>query len=68
MFMLCDAMARELDVKVLGKVPLEEDLSVASDGGTPIVLSKPESKSALCYGDIARQILRQIEEEGKGKG
>ena len=63
---LVDAMARELDVAVLGRVPLEEDLSVASDGGTPIVLSKPESKSALCYSDIGLQILRHIEVEGKG--
>jgi len=63
---LVDAMARELDVKVLGRVPLEEDLSAASDGGTPIVLSNPGSKSALCYSDIARQILRRIEKEGQG--
>ena len=63
---LVDAMASELDVPVLGRVPLEEDLSAASDGGTPILLSKPESKSALCYSDIARQILRLIEEQGKG--
>ena len=65
-FGLVDAMARELNVDVLGRVPLEEDLSVASDGGTPIVLSKPESKSALCYSDIARKLSRHIEEGGKG--
>ena len=61
-----DAMASELDISVLGRVPLEEDLSETSDGGTPIVLSKPQSKSALCYMDIAGKILHHVAIKGNG--
>src|SRR5216117_3138035 len=36
-------LADELDVPLLGKVPLQEELRVASDEGYPLVLDDPDA-------------------------
>ncbi len=54
------ALADELGVSVLGRVPLEAEVVTTSDEGRPIVASKPDSASAKCYKNIAGAILKKL--------
>lgn len=48
--------AHRLGVPFLGAIPLAEDIRVESDGGAPIVVSRPDSASAAAFRDLAAQI------------
>jgi ATP-binding protein involved in chromosome partitioning len=52
--------AVELGVKLLGCVPLEIALREGGDIGVPIVVSHPESKSAIALREIAMQVAAQV--------
>ncbi len=52
--------AEELGVTLLGKVPLEMPVREGGDSGLPIVLSAPESASAIALMDIAKQAAAKI--------
>lgn len=47
------------DVNVIGQVPLDVDAGKASDEGTPIVLSHPNSPASLVIKDIAKQLTHR---------
>ncbi|MHA6344628.1 Mrp/NBP35 family ATP-binding protein [Roseivivax sp. CAU 1761] len=49
--------AAALGVPLLGEIPLHLDIRTASDGGAPIVVSKPESSQARSFRDIARRLV-----------
>ncbi len=49
-------LADDLGVPLLGQVPLDEPLRVASDGGTPLVVSDPGSASARAIAAIAADL------------
>ncbi|WP_170508645.1 Mrp/NBP35 family ATP-binding protein [Ruegeria arenilitoris] len=51
------AEAAELDVPLLGEIPLHLDIRVAADGGAPIVVSKPDSPQAEAFRKIARDLI-----------
>jgi ATP-binding protein involved in chromosome partitioning len=50
-------LADELDVPLLGSVPLEEELRVGSDAGRPLVLDDPDSPAAQALRHVARGIV-----------
>ncbi len=52
--------AAELGVSLLGKVPLEMPVREGGDNGLPIVLSAPESASAIALMDIAKKAAAKI--------
>jgi ATP-binding protein involved in chromosome partitioning len=52
--------ATELQVPLLGRVPLEIDLRIGGDRGVPIVLAQPESASAQALKSIAVAIANKI--------
>lgn len=52
--------AEELGVTLLGKVPLEMPVREGGDAGLPIVLSAPESASAVALMDIAKQVAAKV--------
>ncbi len=52
------AEAEKLDVPLLGSIPLLMDIRTASDDGTPIATSKPESATAATFSDIASKIIQ----------
>ncbi|MGC8713293.1 MAG: P-loop NTPase, partial [Leptodesmis sp.] len=52
--------ARELQVPLLGYVPLEIPLREGGDRGLPIVLSDPDSASAKALVAIAQQIAARV--------
>ena len=49
-------LAEELDVPLLGRVPLTIPLREHADTGTPLVLEQPEDPAARAVIDIARRI------------
>ncbi|MEM8554076.1 MAG: Mrp/NBP35 family ATP-binding protein [Pseudomonadota bacterium] len=55
--------ATKLGVPFLGEVPLHMDIRRNSDGGTPIVVSDPQSEHAMIYGTIADGVLARLDLE-----
>src|SRR3954464_11431670 len=50
-------LADELDVPLLGKIPLGEDVRRASDEGNPIVLQDPDAPASQAFFHAARGII-----------
>jgi ATP-binding protein involved in chromosome partitioning len=51
-----EALAAELDVPLLGTVPLDARVREAADAGTPIVIADPDSAPAQAIAEIAQSI------------
>lgn len=51
------ADAEKFGLPFLGEIPLDIDIRLAGDGGAPIVASKPDSKQAIAFRDIARKLI-----------
>jgi ATP-binding protein involved in chromosome partitioning len=49
-------LAEELEVPLLGRVPLDAALRESSDAGVPLVVGEPDSAPALAISEIARAI------------
>jgi len=50
-------LADELDVPLLGKIPLQEELRVGADEGRPLVLSDPDAPAAQALFHAARGLI-----------
>ncbi len=50
--------ATKLDTPLLGEIPLHIDIRLASDGGAPIVVSKPNVPHAQAFRTIARKMIK----------
>ncbi|MGB0669949.1 MAG: iron-sulfur cluster carrier protein ApbC [Rhodospirillales bacterium] len=50
-----------LSMDFLGEIPLHMDIRETSDGGTPIVIAKPESEHAKAYRAIAETVWTKVE-------
>jgi ATP-binding protein involved in chromosome partitioning len=50
-------LADELDVPLLGKVPLQEELRTGSDEGRPLVLSDPDAPASQAIYHAARGLI-----------
>jgi ATP-binding protein involved in chromosome partitioning len=50
-------LADELEVPLLGKIPLQEELRVASDEGLPLVLEDPDAPAAQALFHAARGMI-----------
>jgi ATP-binding protein involved in chromosome partitioning len=53
------AEAEKLGVPLLAEIPLHLDIRLASDGGAPIVVTKPDSPQAQAFRDVARRMIAQ---------
>ena len=51
------AEAQKNGVALLAEIPLHLDIRLASDGGAPIVVSKPDSAQARAFRDVARRLI-----------
>jgi ATP-binding protein involved in chromosome partitioning len=56
-------LADELDLPLLGKVPLSEDLRVHADSGSPLVSAEPDAPASQAIRDAARGILAATPQE-----
>ena len=54
-----EALANELDVPLLGQVPLVTELREGGDVGRPIVVSDPESEAATVFEEMARLLTEE---------
>jgi ATP-binding protein involved in chromosome partitioning len=52
-------LANDLDVPLLGKVPLAEELREHADAGTPLVIAEPDHPASQAIRDAARGIVAQ---------
>jgi ATP-binding protein involved in chromosome partitioning len=50
-------LADDLDVPLLGKIPLQEELRVAADEGEPLVLSDPDAPASQALFHAARGLI-----------
>jgi ATP-binding protein involved in chromosome partitioning len=56
------AEAERLGCDFLDEVPLDIDIRVTSDGGSPIVVSQPDGEHAKTYRAIAKQVVEKIDQ------
>ena len=54
-------LAAELDVPVLGEIPIEQAAREAGDRGTPVVLAEPDSVSAKAFRAMAEHVVAEVE-------
>lgn len=57
--------AKEMNLEMLGEVPLNIQIRETSDLGKPIILSFPKSEAARIYEKIATKVLTKLQEQGK---
>lgn len=55
-----ESIAKKWGVPLIGKVPLEPAVADCGDGGTPAVLSNPNSESAKVFMQVADAMVRTI--------
>lgn len=53
-------VANEMDLELLGDVPLHIDIRETSDSGKPIVVSQPDNPQTIAYKTIASRILDKL--------
>jgi ATP-binding protein involved in chromosome partitioning len=58
-------MAAELGIDYLGALPLKLSIREQADGGTPTVVSDPQSEVAALYRAVARKVAVKIAERSK---
>jgi ATP-binding protein involved in chromosome partitioning len=56
-------LADELDVPLLGKIPLQEELRVGADEGRPLVLEDPDAPAAQAIYHAARGLIAATPQE-----
>lgn len=51
--------SEKLEIPFLGEIPIDTDIRLKADEGTPIVIAEPETASAKIYREIARKVAAQ---------
>jgi ATP-binding protein involved in chromosome partitioning len=54
------ATAESLGTTLLGQVPLHPEIRAGGDAGRPVVVSRPESRAAQVFREIADTLLRRL--------
>lgn len=57
------ALAQELGLKVLQRIPLDKEITDSCDIGKPIVLSAPENPQAIAYKDLAKNVTEFLQNQ-----
>lgn len=52
-----EKLANRFSTSILGRLPLNLDISTAGDEGVPVVIAKPDSEESLIYKDIAIKLI-----------
>lgn len=55
-----DQLAEDIQVPILGRIPLENEISNCCDDGRPIVVTKPDHRQSLVYKNLATKIVQII--------
>ncbi|CAI9624691.1 unnamed protein product [Staurois parvus] len=60
-------LAVSMGLDILGDIPLHISIRETCDMGKPVVVSAPESREAMAYVSIAKEIMKRISEDGAAK-
>ena len=60
-------LAQELTLPFLGSIPLDADITVQSDKGDPVILSRLDSAAAKAFLDLAENCRKFLNPEESGK-
>ena len=63
-----EKLARELNLPFIGAIPLDADITVQSDKGEPIVLSRPDSTPAKGFLNLAENCHKFLNSRKSGSG
>ncbi len=55
-----EALATKYDANYLGSVPMEADVRIGGDSGSPIVIAHPDSAAAAAINEIARKVAARV--------
>lgn len=55
-----DELSQDIDVPIIGRIPLENEIADCSDNGTPIVITNPEHRQSVIYKDLATKIVQFV--------
>ena len=55
------SLAAELDVPLMGQIPLESAVAQAGDEGLPVVAARPDSQAALALRSVAGRIIAAVD-------
>lgn len=55
-----EAMANAYGLPFIGRIPLDPEIRINGDAGEPIVISKPQSKPAMVFNDLACEVASFI--------
>jgi ATP-binding protein involved in chromosome partitioning len=55
-----DELSKELRIPVVGRIPLDSVLVTEGDEGHPVVVSRPDSKAAKAYIDLAHNMVAEL--------
>ncbi len=55
-----DALARDLDVPLLARVPLDPAIVAGGDEGAPVLLSAPDGPAAAAYRELGRRVAEDV--------
>lgn len=58
-----EALAQRKHVRFLGGVPLDPEGQLLADGGTPLVMSRPEGAAAQSFVGLAAEVVTALEKE-----
>ena len=53
-------LAKDYEVEVIGRLPLDLTIREQTDSGFPVVASSPESAAAAAYLSLAGRVLEQV--------
>ncbi|RMG91545.1 MAG: iron-sulfur cluster carrier protein ApbC [Zetaproteobacteria bacterium] len=53
-------LSDEVGVPLLTQIPLDIDIRIHADEGTPITIARPDSKQAECYHHLAGEVARRL--------
>jgi len=56
-------IAEKFNVPFLGEIPIDPDIRIGGDTGSPIMESSPDSKAAQAFVDIADKVLQSVEKQ-----
>jgi len=63
-----ESLAKEAGVPFLGTIPMDPDVRKGGDGGTPVVVSLPDSASAKALSAIAEKVAASLSVAAASKG
>lgn len=57
-----DTFSKELNIEVIGKIPLEKEIIRCCEAGTPSCIKFPESSFSESYRNISKRIIKYLDE------